>query len=116
MHGVVLAALMLGSCATPEFQAERRACTAEWLRQIPPVYERLLVNRVRYEERRTGVTTCTTTGTQTTCVDQMRSVAIPYTAVETVDVNAARRDVQIAACAARACTARYGNAECRPPA
>lgn len=113
--GLVAAAVVLGSCTTPEYQAERSICSAEWLRRIPPLYERQAVNRTRYEQRPTGITHCTTTGTTTTCVDEMESIAIPYVAFETVDVFAARRDTQIEACAARACLARYGNATCEAP-
>ncbi|MBC7157708.1 MAG: hypothetical protein H5U20_09365 [Rhodobacteraceae bacterium] len=112
---MVAAAVVLGSCTTPEYRAERDICSAEWLKRIPPLYERQTVNRIRYEQRPTGVTHCTTTGTTTTCVDEMRSVAIPYVSVETVDVNAGRRKTRIDACAAQACLARYGNTTCEAP-
>jgi hypothetical protein len=106
----------LVGCGTPEYRAERSVCDAEWQIKIPPRHERQIVERVRYIQVPTGVSTCTTntTGVQT-CVAQMRSEAIPYTAVETVDVNADRRAVQVRACTVKACTARFGNAECRAP-
>lgn len=105
----------LAACGTPEYRAERSICEAEWVQRIPPRYEQQLVERTRYEQRPTGQSTCTTTGTVTNCTAQMTTIAIPYTAVETVDVNASRRTVQIEACAAKACQQKFGNAECTVP-
>ena len=105
-------ATLAAGCATPQFRAERAVCEAEWIERIPPVYEERLVNRTRYEQRPTGVTTCTTEDGVETCVAQMESVAVPYVAVETVDIRKAERDARIAACTRRACVAKYGNAEC----
>lgn len=104
------------ACGTPEFRAERSVCEAEWQAKIPPRYERQIVERIRWIQVPTGVSTCTTNsqGVQT-CVAQMRSEAIPYTAVETVDVNAPRRNVQVQACTGKACAQKFGNAECRKP-
>ncbi len=107
--------LVLGSCGTPEYRAERSICEAEWMQRIPPRYEQRLVERIRYEQRPTGRSTCTTEGATTNCIAEMTTISIPYTAVETVDVNRSRRNVQIDACAARACQQKYGNAECRVP-
>ncbi|WP_417254680.1 hypothetical protein [Celeribacter sp.] len=42
----------------------------------------------------------------------METVSVPYRELERVDIRKAERDTQIASCAARACTAKYGNAEC----
>jgi len=109
---LVVPLLLLSACTTPEYDAERRACTAQWMTRIQPDFAQQLVERLRYEQRPTGRTTCTTTGNQTTCVDQMTTIAIPYTTVETVDLNKPRRDAQIADCTARACVARYGNPSC----
>lgn len=109
-----LAPLLL-ACGTPEYRAERSVCEAEWVRKIPPRLERQLVERVRYIEVPTGRTTCTTVGNVQNCVSQTRTEAIPYTTVETVDVNAPSREVQIRACAAQACSAKFGNAECKRP-
>lgn len=105
-------ALLLVSCGTPEYRAERSICEAEWVKRIPPNYVQQLVERTRYEERPTGQSTCVTTGNVTNCTNVMMTIAIPYTAVETVDANKSRRDVQIKACAAKACQAKFGNAEC----
>lgn len=106
--------LLAASCGTPEYRAERSVCEAEWQAKIPPQYERQLVERVRHIQVPTGVSTCTTVNNVQRCVSQMRTEMIPYTTVETVDVNAPRRDVQVAACAAKACQAKFGNAECKP--
>lgn len=117
---ILTLALPLMSCGTPEFRAERSVCEAEWRQKIPPRLERQLVERVRYVRVATGRSTCTTTNTPTgsvqNCVADTRLEGIPYTTVETVDVNAPARDVQIRACAAQACTAKFGNPECKAPA
>lgn len=107
--------LLASACGTPEYRAEMSVCEAEWQRKIPPRYERQIVERVRYIRVPTGVSTCTTANGVQTCVAQMRSEAIPYTAVETVDVNADARMAEVRACTVKACTARFGNAECRKP-
>ncbi len=107
--------LGLAACGTPEYRAERSICEAEWMQRIPPRYEKQMVERTRYEQRPTGQSTCTTTGGVTNCIAQMTTIDIPYVAVETVDVNSSRRNVQIEACAAKACQQKIGNAECESP-
>ncbi|MDO9527277.1 MAG: hypothetical protein Q7J57_17350 [Gemmobacter sp.] len=109
----LLSLALLVSCGTPEYRAERQICTADWLQKIPPVYQQQIVTRYRTEERPTGVSVCTPSGNQQICRQQMRTIEIPYTAVETVDINESRRNPQIAACAARSCQAKFGNAECK---
>ncbi len=117
---ILVLAPLLASCGTPEYRAERSVCEAEWRQKIPPRLERQLVERIRYIRVPTGISTCTTTTTPTgsvqNCVAQTRTEGIPYTTVETVDVNAPARDLQIRACAAKVCTAKFGNPECRRPA
>ena len=112
---LLILSLVPAACGTPEFRAERAVCEAEWQERIPPRLERQIVERIRYIQVPTGVSTCTTSNGVQTCVAQMRSEAIPYTAVETVDVNAAARAVQVRACTVRACTARFGDPACRKP-
>lgn len=104
--------IALVSCGTPEYRAERKHCEAEWLLKIPPVFRQEVVTRYRTEKRPTGRSTCTTTGTTTDCQQVMRTVSIPYTDVETVDIKKRQRTPQIESCAARACAARYGNSKC----
>jgi len=106
--------LALAGCATPEYRQEQQVCTAEWTKKIPPDYERQLVNKTRAVEVPTGRTTCRKSGNVVECQQVMRTEFIPYTAVETVDLNKSRRDAQIAACTQSACMAQYGNPECKP--
>jgi hypothetical protein len=109
-----LLTLALVGCSTPEFNAAEATCRAEWLKKIPPNYQQMLVNRTRYIQQPSGQVSCTTFGSYTSCNQQMISVPIPYTAVETVDVNDGRRDPQISSCTASRCIQTYGNAECKP--
>lgn len=102
----------LSSCGTPEYRAERKYCEAEWLLKIPPVYRQEIVTKYRTEQRPTGQSTCTTTGTVMNCQQAMMTISIPYTDVETVDIRASQRNPQIEACAARACSEKYGNSKC----
>ena len=108
----VLGLIVLAGCGTPEYRAEKTHCEAEWLLKIPPVYRRDVVTKYRSEERPTGEATCTTTGSVTNCKQAMETVSIPYTDVETVDIKARLRNPQIKSCAARACSAKYGNSKC----
>ena len=104
---------LLAACGTPEFRAERQICVAEWMHKIPPIYRQQIVTRYRSEQIPTGVSICTPSGNQQICRQQMRTIQIPYTAVETIDINEPRRNPQIAACAARACQTKFGNPECK---
>lgn len=108
----VIALGVLAGCGTPEYQAERQHCEAEWMLKIPPEYRQNVVTKYRSEERLTGQTVCKTTGDVTNCTQITRTISVPYTEVETVDIRAAQRNPQIASCTARACTAKYGNAKC----
>lgn len=103
---------LLGSCGTPEYRAERSHCEAEWMLKIPPVYRQETVIRHRNEEQPSGALDCKTQGDTTICTPKMKTVSVPYTAVETVDIRKPQRDAQIESCAARACAAKYGNSKC----
>lgn len=107
-----LGLVLLSSCGTPEYQAERKHCEAEWMLKIPPVYREEIVTKYRNEERPTGDTVCTTDGAVTTCKQIKETISVPYTAVEKVDIRKAQRDPQIASCTLRACIAKYGNSKC----
>lgn len=116
LRSLPLAILLLpAACGTAEYRAERAICEAEWMQRIAPVWRQQMVERTRYEDRPTGRQTCKTRGNVTECVAEMTRIPIPYVTVETVDVNAHRREVQIDACVVRACQQKFGNAECRPP-
>lgn len=108
--------LLLVSCGTPEYQAERSVCQAEWEQKIPVRYGERLVERTKYIEVPTGQMVCKPlAGGGQNCVSGTRLEGIPYTTVETYDVNADRRNVQIRACAVKACSAKFGNPECKVP-
>lgn len=104
--------VLLASCGTPEYRVERQHCEATWMLKIPPVYRQEVVTKYRNEERPTGRSTCTTTGAVTNCQQAMETVSVPYTDVETVDIKARQRNPQIQSCAARTCTAKFGNSKC----
>lgn len=108
-----LGLIVLQGCGTPEYRAERTQCEAEWMLRIPPLYRDKLVTRYRSEPRPTGETRCEAKGTVTVCQQVMEMVSVPFQAVETVDIYKAQRSPQIKACAARACTAKYGNGACK---
>lgn len=107
-----LGLFVLASCGTPEYRAERKHCEAEWLLKIPPVYRQEVVTRYRTEKRPTGRSTCTTQGSVTNCEQVMKTISVPYTEVETVDIRKRQRTPQIDSCTARACMKRYGNSKC----
>lgn len=106
------ALIALTSCGTPEYRAEKTQCEAEWLLKIPPVYRHETVTKYRTEERPSGHSTCTTSGNVTHCDQKMETFSIPYTDIERVDIKKRQRDPQIKACAARACSKKYGNSDC----
>lgn len=107
-----LGSVALVGCGTPEYRDEKTQCEAEWMLKIPPVYRQEVVTRYRSAERPTGESNCTTTGSETSCQQVMETVSIPYTDVETVDIKSRQRAPQIKSCAARACSAKYGNSKC----
>ncbi|MBX3456621.1 hypothetical protein [Ferrovibrio sp.] len=110
-------ALLLSGCATPEWTHEKNICATRYYAEIPAVYSQVMVNKTRYIQVPDGNVTCTTSGsgntTTTNCIQGTRSEAVPYTAVETVDLNKDQRDAAIKSCAASACVAKYGNPDCR---
>jgi hypothetical protein len=111
--GGVLALLLLASCGTPEFRAERSLCTAEWSKKIEPRLERELYNRSVSRQVPTGRTVCKTSGETTVCDRVMRTEYFTVPAVRTVDRNKPRRDAQILQCTQNICLEKFGNAECK---
>ncbi len=109
---LIIGFALLASCGTPEYRTEKKHCEAEWLLKIPPVYRQEVVTKYRTEERPTGRSTCTTTGNVTQCQQAMETISVPYTEMETVDIRKRQRSPQIDSCAARVCTAKYGNSSC----
>ncbi len=111
------ACLLLASCGTPEFQAERSVCRAEWEQKIPARMGQRIVERTKYIRVPTGEMICEPRGKKggQHCVSGSRLEEIPYTALESYDMNKPRRDVQIRACTVQACDAKFGNPECKAP-
>ena len=106
--------LFLQGCGAPEYRTERTHCEAEWLLKIPPDYRHEPITKYRSVKRPSGKTTCETKGNKTKCKPVMQTVSLPYVEMERVDIRKSQRDPQIASCAARACTAQYGNSKCEP--
>ncbi|HBP41446.1 MAG: hypothetical protein ACTJG4_11690 [Vreelandella alkaliphila] len=104
--------VLLTGCGTLEYQAERKHCEAEWMLKIPPVYRQEAVTKYRSETRLTGKMTCTTEDSITNCTQDTETISVPYMAIETVDIKKQLRNPQIASCAARVCSAKYGNSKC----
>jgi hypothetical protein len=111
---VVFSAIVLGSCGTPEFQAEKGLCEAEWMRKIPPRYEQEMYNQLMSRQVPTGQVTCTTFGYTTNCTQVMRTEFYTVASVRTVDRNKNRRDSNITECTQQKCLQKYGNTECKP--
>ncbi len=106
-------ALILASCGTPEFRAERNICQTEWMSKIPPKLVRTLVTETRTRRVPTGRTVCKTQGTTTVCDQLLRTEYYTVPVVRTVDLNKTRRDPQIALCTQNSCLEKFGNAECK---
>ncbi|WP_207540871.1 hypothetical protein [Sabulicella rubraurantiaca] len=115
---IVAAALALGACASAEWHQENDACTAIYLREIPPDFHTRPVTRTRMVSVPTGGMNCRTTGsgnqTNTSCTPVTRMESVPYTEWVQEDLNRPQRQAAIDACRISACLNRFGNAECRP--
>ena len=111
--GVLGSLMLLASCGTPEFRAERSICASTWLSKIPPRYEQELYSKTESRQVPTGKTTCTSVGNTTTCIQVMRTEYYTVPAVRTVDRNKPRRDAQINLCTRNVCLEKFGNAECK---
>jgi hypothetical protein len=106
--------IALAGCGTPQYRAEKQHCEAEWMLKIPPVYRQEMVTQYKNEERPTGESICKTSGSVTRCKKIKETVSVPYLTVERVDIKKAQRNPQIVSCAARVCTKKYGNRDCKP--
>lgn len=119
MHRSLQTALLLlvtalaAGCATPEYLDAWQVCSREWAARIPADYRQVLVTRERGIKVPDGTETCKTTGNTTRCKQGMRTEWIPYTAVETVDVNAEQRDQRTRECTQARCAQIYGNPDCK---
>jgi len=108
--------LAVTGCVSDEWIQVRDACRAKYLREIPVEYQQITVQKTRPVQVPTGTTVCRTTehgrSSTTTCTEGKRTEYVPYTAVETVDINKERRDLAINNCTDLTCTQRYGNSDC----
>lgn len=115
---LVTACGLASACATPEWQAANSKCAIRYNQEIPADYQQMMVERQRPVDVPDGSYTCTTRtkgNTQKThCEPGYRTSYEPYLALETVDINEDRRDVEIAHCTASMCLERYGNVDCEP--
>lgn len=113
MVGVCLAA---GGCATEQWMQVRSSCSEKYLTEIPVDYQQITVQKTRAVRVPSGTTTCNTSdrgrSSTTTCTEGTRTEYVPYTAIDTVDRNKARRDQAINNCTDSTCYQRYGNADC----
>jgi len=105
--------VVLASCGTPEYRAERNVCASEWLTKIPPRYEQELYSVTESRRVPTGRTTCKEEGNTIICDQVMRTEYYSVPAIRTVDRNKRRRDAQISVCTQKACQVRFGNVECK---
>lgn len=119
---IVVAVLVVGlaatGCATREWLAENDLCQAVWTAKIPEIWQQRIVERTRYEDVPDGNIRCSSTAkdgktTQTHCTQGKRRIWIPYTTVESFDLNAPARDPHVAQCIAENCVRKYGNAACK---
>jgi hypothetical protein len=115
-------AFALASCASPEWRQANNNCSARLYNEIPPSFTQVVVQKTRLISVPNGNVTCHTFGSTfgygysgtTNCTQGTHLESIPYTDVETIDLNQARRDSAIQSCTANACVQQYGNADCKP--
>lgn len=120
---IVVAVLIVGltatGCATPEWLAENDLCRGIWTSKIPEIWQQRLVERTRYEDVPDGNIKCSSTAakdgktTRTHCTQGKRRIWIPYTTVESFDLNAPARQSHVNQCIAENCVRKYGNAACK---
>lgn len=114
---VLILGLVVAGCATPEWRRANSICTAQYNDEIPPKYRQVVVKKSKAIDVPDGNITCKTVGTgssaTTNCTQGTRVEYVPYTDVETVDLNENRRDAAIQRCTEAACFQQYGNAACK---
>lgn len=84
---------------------------------MPAKLEQRIVRKIKLVEVPDGNLNCNTTYlgsfATTNCTQGTKLIDVPYTDVETVDVNKGARDAEIGACTRTACVAKYKNADCK---
>ena len=119
---IILFGLMLSACSTPQWRAENSNCEYEWSAKIPVDYKQIMVNKIRYQAVPDGSIRCNSsshshgrrsTTTDIKCVHGTKTISIPYTVAQTIDVNINERNAQVKKCVASNCNAKYGNSRCK---
>lgn len=105
--------MVLCSCQTIEYRAEKSYCFADWAQKIPEDRQQSITTDFRYELQPTGTFTFKVTEEgNTVAIPDYKKVRIPYQIIDTFDANAKRRKTQIDACTKRACQKKFGNPAC----
>ena len=107
--------VMAASCTTATYNRERAHCAVQWHYLIPAKFEDRLFTEYRQEKEFSGTTVCRQINGQSICEHGYKTVMVPYTVVDQVDIHKKRRNTHIAACAETACEKSYGNSECKTP-
>jgi len=115
---LVLVMLSLAGCGTPQYRATYDECYAYAHAKYPPNIVKELVQRTRYETV-PDTAQCLTTPLKKLsalekCLQRTKQIAIPYTAMEDVDLNQGRRRSEALRCTRSTCIIRYGNKDCNP--
>ena len=123
---LVTMALLLGACATPEFEQAQGQCQGEGLRLYPVVHQPQIFRRSRQVQIPDGSTVCESqtidnkakhtemSSTRSVCRAGTRPATEYFDETVMVDINQGARDAQVAQCARNLCLQRYGNAKCKP--
>ena len=118
-------AVLIGACATPEYQQARSQCEGEGINLYPVVQQPQIFRRSRTVEVPDGSTICETQSVQNkekrTETSSVRSVCRPgmkpateyYDETVMVDINRSARDAHIDQCARTLCLQRHGNTKCK---
>ncbi len=122
---LLLPAILLAACATPEYQNAADECRGPALQTFPVVMQQQMVRRSREVMVPDGSTVCETTEvksgdrdsgvkqTRSSCRPGMRKAIEYYDEPRMVDLNQGGRDAHVRQCARNLCQQRYGNLDCK---
>ena len=110
---LVIIFFLVSGCSTPEYRAQRDACSGEGYANYPVKMEQ----RVREGTKEITVadgSDCNTSvyNGKVICKTRYKTEYIPYTYVVNVDVNKSARNSLIRECAKSNCLSIYGNTKC----
>ncbi len=123
---LIALAILLGACATPEFEQAQGQCQGEGLNLYPVALQPQIFRRSRHVEVPDGSTVCESqtmenkekrtemSATRSVCRPGTRPATEYYDETVMVDMNAGARDAHVAQCARSLCLQRYGNVKCKP--